>query len=287
MLAINLDRINLKGRKLFANLQRFQRPVKTSNKFFRVRDSSASLANNNGVQNKGRADSGWVDKRSFADVMMNRKATTQSYEAGLVSKSFSMAGEVEDLNKYGKEFTGVLRNSTMVSELKNLFIEEGIFIIRVTLLGPNLCLLEDLIHGEVDIFIEERKDWWGQRFSSIRASNPSDIDSERLVWLKISGLPCHAWAIKLFKLISESYSAFIKCNDHIVSRLRMDDAKFLVNSRHEALINEECIVIVDGESYRCFWKEEHSSTILNAIARIVREEEEYEFSSSLVGEQSG
>lgn len=73
----------------------------------------------------------------------------------------------------------------MASELKNLFIEEGIFTIIVMPLGPNFRLLEDLIYGEVEIFIEERKDWWGEWFSCIHAWKPSDIDSELLAWLKI------------------------------------------------------------------------------------------------------
>lgn len=49
----------------------------------------------------------------------------------------------------------MLKDSGMAAELKNMFLEEGIFIIKVTLLGPNLCILEDLVYGEVELFIEE------------------------------------------------------------------------------------------------------------------------------------
>lgn len=62
----------------------------------------------------------------------------------------------------------------------------------------------------------------------------------------------------------------------------MDEAKFLVKTMHRALIDEECFVIMDGVSYRFYLKEEHSSTILNASARNVREEEDCELSSSSV-----
>lgn len=60
----------------------------------------------------------------------------------------------------------------------------------------------------------------------------------------------------------------------------MDEAKFLIKTRHRALINKECIVIVDRVSYICFLKEENTSTFLNAAKRIVREEEDSEISSS-------
>src|SRR3954470_16792978 len=104
--------------------------------------------------------------------------------------------------------------------MKKLFIEEGIFTIRVMPLGPNLFLLEDLIFGEVELFIEERRQWWEQWFSSIRALKSSDIDVERLVWVKVLGFPGHAWGLKLFKIISESYGAFIKCDEQTLALFR-------------------------------------------------------------------
>lgn len=65
--------------------------------------------------------------------MLNRKDATQSLEADFVPKSFSIAAEVEDLNRYGKAFTGVMRDSTMVFELKNLFIKEGFSLLELHL----------------------------------------------------------------------------------------------------------------------------------------------------------
>lgn len=68
-----------------------------------------------------------------------------------------MSSDEEDLIRYGREFIGVLKDSGMAYEIKKLFLKEGIFTIRVTILGPNFCILEDLILGEVDIFIKERR----------------------------------------------------------------------------------------------------------------------------------
>lgn len=42
-------------------------------------------------------------------------------------------------------------------DLKKIFLEEGIFSIRVTMLEPNLFLLKDLVDGEVEVLIEERR----------------------------------------------------------------------------------------------------------------------------------
>lgn len=43
----------------------------------------------------------------------------------------------------------------MTLYMKKVFHDECIFTIRITHLGPSLCLLDDLIEGEVSCFIEE------------------------------------------------------------------------------------------------------------------------------------
>lgn len=43
--------------------------------------------------------------------------------------------------------------------LKRIFMDETIFTIRVTPLGPNMCILEYLVKGEVKAFVEEKRNW--------------------------------------------------------------------------------------------------------------------------------
>lgn len=102
-----------------------------------------------------------------------------------------------------------------------------------------------------------------------------------MVWLKILGLPCYAWGIKLFKIISEPFDSFIKCDDSIITRVTMDEAKFLIKTSHRAQINEECIIIVYGVTYNCFLKDADHSSFSSAAVRFDRDEEESEVSSSL------
>lgn len=118
-----------------------------------------------------------------------------------------------------------------------------------------MCILEDLVYGEVELFIEECRVWWEQWFSSIRAWKPTDVDLERLVLLRVSGIHCHACGFKLFKMVSETYGSFIKCDDITLSRLRMDKARILIKTNRQSLINKASLVIIDGVSFRLFLKE--------------------------------
>lgn len=74
MLAIKLDSTMLEGRKMFASLLRFQRPVKVLPNV----NSGGGLGHTkqgafNGSVDQGKARNGWIDARSFADVIGNKK----------------------------------------------------------------------------------------------------------------------------------------------------------------------------------------------------------------------
>lgn len=187
LLAIKLDNVILEGRKLFANFPRLQRPVID-------KDTNKGLFNKvvKGVRVQDRNHKGWVDNKSFVEIITNRKHMT--FETGEPSsiRTLNMHVEEVDLIRYEREFTRVLKDTEVSYEIKNFFLQEGIFTIRVMMLGPNLFLLEDLIFGEVEIFIEERRRWWEQWFRSIRAWDPKYVYLDIFVWLWISGIPCHA-----------------------------------------------------------------------------------------------
>lgn len=104
-----------------------------------------------GGRSQGQSSKAWVDKRSFVDVIHNRKAHVLASTSGVnqVDKIVYFSTEKEELNRYRKAFTGIIKAPEVAMDLKQLFHEEGLFSIRVTLLGPNLCILEDLVCGEV------------------------------------------------------------------------------------------------------------------------------------------
>lgn len=85
-----------------------------------------------------------------------------------MAKSLWFCSEREKVKRYEKAFTGVLKDLGMALILKKIFLDEGIFSIRVTSLGPNLCILKDLVTREVESFVEERRSWWEKWFVSLR-----------------------------------------------------------------------------------------------------------------------
>ncbi|PNX65331.1 hypothetical protein L195_g062544, partial [Trifolium pratense] len=61
--------------------------------------------------------------------------------------------------------------------------------------------------------MEDAREWMEQWFKKIRPWNAKEIDMERLVWLRVYGIPAHAWNDAFFTLISKPWGHFINADD--------------------------------------------------------------------------
>lgn len=67
----------------------------------------------------------------------------------------------------------------------------GFFLVKVILLGANLCLLEEMEEGIIQELLNDPLMWWKQWFLSIRPWQESDVDTERILWVRLHGEPNH------------------------------------------------------------------------------------------------
>ncbi|CAI8587405.1 unnamed protein product [Vicia faba] len=140
LMATKLDNVILDGRNIFANIPRFQRSA---------RDLTVS-----GSLNKERSNNfGYIPRQGY---------------------------DVEEIKCLEKVVVGIMKISGMAFNMKQIFHDEGIFTIRGIPLGENLCMLEDLVEGDVANFIKERKKWWEQWFKMFGQWRLIDVDDERI-----------------------------------------------------------------------------------------------------------
>lgn len=109
---------------------------------------------NGGARINFKAGSG---RMSYMDVLQNNSALKEPKSEVFYDKTLSFSPNEDDIYLYNKSFTGKIMNPGLEIDLKKIFMEDGVFSIRVTMLGLNLCLLEELVGGEVESFIEERR----------------------------------------------------------------------------------------------------------------------------------
>lgn len=146
-LATKLDNLVLEGRKLFANIPRFQRQegVKLTKK---VHKYVSKIADTVGRM-EGSMKQGWFDHRSFKEVIQGKALNVIQK----VKVPMCYQPEEDEIQRYSKAFTGVLRDPSMASSIKKIFLDEGLFYIRVTSSGPKICILDDLMVDAVKNFI--------------------------------------------------------------------------------------------------------------------------------------
>lgn len=85
-----------------------------------------------------------------------------------------------------------------------------------------MCLLEDLIEGEVDYFIKEKRSRWSYWFNSMRPWKDCNIVIDRVVWVRILGIPCQACGNRFFKSVVNKIASFIKSDESTTTKLHMD-----------------------------------------------------------------
>lgn len=229
LLSIKLDNLVLDGRKIYANLPRYKRKTKEEvSQGLNLGDKGKVIAAS--MEGTLHVKKSWVGvngQKSYVEALHNGTVAEvpivgSNQRRGVIFKPLHFVPNQEEVNRLNKAFTGALRYPGDEVDIKRKFLEESLFSIKVTILGPNICLLEDLVGEDMESMLLERKDWWDLLFVSIKPWKPSNIDDERLVWIKTYGIPCHARGESLFRSLVDSIGRFVKTDEETKLTSRMD-----------------------------------------------------------------
>lgn len=157
MLANNMDNIFTKNRNIRANMLRFQRM-----------NALRSHDNVDGFKGTKHRDMGKqvltfkvkhksTIGNSHADVLQDNGIHVASILVSRPKVSFQV--QDEDIVIFHKAFVGVVENPDMLYNMQEYINIEGYFSIRVTPLRSNLCLLEDRMKGEMEVFLNNGRNW--------------------------------------------------------------------------------------------------------------------------------
>ncbi|KAI5439123.1 hypothetical protein KIW84_024770 [Lathyrus oleraceus] len=145
-----------------------------------------------------------------------------------------------------KAYVGLVRTPGMAFSMQKIFQSEGYFDFSIKSLGPNLCILEDVEEGAVEVFIDEGHNWWSKWFTSIARWKPGHVDDERLMWVRCIGIPCHAWTDDFFGVFAGLFGSFVRADFNTASRKVLDSARLLVRTRSRRWVNDMYQVKING-----------------------------------------
>jgi hypothetical protein len=240
------------GCQISANLSRFQRPAeKDHNQTLdaerrgrtrefqpqRTRLRSKSIKHHSIVR----------DNDSFAQVVRFGKGPNPMDTSQKVILKYE--AEKKEMERLSKSFVGIVTNPGTTYNIQNAFHSQGYFGVKVTPLGANLTLLEGQEDGEVEALMADAKDWLEQWFSEIRPWNPKDVDLERIVWLRIYGIPVHAWNDEFFNQLTKPWGTFMHSDEVTRKKATMDVARVLIRTSCQKVIDEFCDVHINGNFF--------------------------------------
>jgi hypothetical protein len=109
-----------------------------------------------------------------------------------------------------------------------------------------MTLLEGQEDGEVEALMEDAKEWLDQWFKEIRPWDPKDIDLERLVWVRIYGVPVHAWNFDFFSQVAKPWGILLNTDDATSKKISMDVARLLIRTSSQRVVDEFFDVNING-----------------------------------------
>ncbi|GAU51106.1 hypothetical protein TSUD_141480 [Trifolium subterraneum] len=152
--------------------------------------------------------------------------------------------EVVKRNREANSYTqAVLNNSKAhLGERKTHtvtgFHRQGYFGVKVTPLGANLALLEGQEEGEIHALMDDTKGWLDQWFKVIRPWSPKEIDNERIIWLRVYGIPSYAWNDNFFAKVVKPWDTFINSDDGTMKKITMDVARIMIRTSCHQVVDE-------------------------------------------------
>ncbi|XP_045802504.1 uncharacterized protein LOC123896113 [Trifolium pratense] len=238
---IELDNIIIGRDKIYVNPPRFQRDTRTRRPHKQEEDGSK-------MENQHRSNDEGSHQKNCAGPSFAQVAQSNGEQKQKIIISFEPEREV--IRMLSSAFVGVVPHPGLSYNIQEEFHRQGYFGVKITPLGANLVLLEDQEEGEVKALMEDARGWLEQWFKEIRPWSPREVDNERLVWLRVYGVPIHAWNDKFFSLIAKQYGIFLNADDTTSKKLSMDVARILIRTPGLKAIDDFISVKVDDELFQ-------------------------------------
>lgn len=169
---------------------------------------------------------------------------------------FEFKSSKEDMDRLSKAYIREVLYPGESHSIQNHFAMEGFFSVKISPLGPNFCLLEDLKEGIIEELICDSIGWWKQWFRCIRPLQKTDVDSEKVMWIKIFGVPCQAWSMKFSISLANKLGKFIWDDENTSQGKNFEVARIMIRVPLNFYLLEAINVLINEESVRLVLRED-------------------------------
>ena len=151
-----------------------------------------------------------------------------------------------DMSWASKGMVASVLNGDVIPMLQRRIFDAGFAKLVIIPLGADKVFLRSLDDEDVGPMLSEAADFFNQIFSTPVRWNKNTGVHERGAWLRIYGVPLHAWNYDFFKLCVYDCGRLLRVDDVTVDRDRFDYARVLVSTSSLDIIKTEAHVVVNG-----------------------------------------
>jgi len=121
--------------------------------------------------------------------------------------------------------------------------------VTVTPLGGDRVLLHCTGGDNFSTVLKGAYEFFGMLFSNFHKWSESLIRYERGAWLRVYGIPVHAWNDTFFRLCVSGIGRFLYVDDCIADKAHLDFAHILVVTPEIEIVNKLFVFIIDGRQF--------------------------------------
>jgi hypothetical protein len=104
--------------------------------------------------------------------------------------------------------------------------------------------------------IKAKEEWLGVYFFNVKPWSPSLVNLKRELWVKVYGIPLHAWGDNLFRALGERFGEFVDYDEPTASMSRLDVARLKFSTSIRIRIEAPVVLVVMGVSFEVWVVEE-------------------------------
>ncbi|XP_058774259.1 uncharacterized protein LOC131648526 [Vicia villosa] len=255
MLGVRLDNVQILGKKIHANIPRFQRGSKREGEAeVRNKSNGRVFAKHQSVSQLIGVSAKERDDRSYVEVVAKRHRMGETSKEDIEKWGFKV--DEHRRTRLSKAFVGRVKVPGSAYNIQTQFEMEGFFTIKATPMGGSLVLLEETEGGVIADLIGDGDKWWKCWFKDISIWKEDMVDTSKVVWISIFGVPVVAWSVDFFKQLAERFGSFICLDAQTENEDSYDIARIMISVEREVSIPERVVVNIDGNDFTLMIRED-------------------------------
>ncbi|GAU40432.1 hypothetical protein TSUD_397510 [Trifolium subterraneum] len=153
----------------------------------------------------------------------------------------------EDVHWAQKGVVASVVNGEAISVVYNRIVDTGFQELSIIPLGADKVLVQSTTDADVMATLDGAKDFFKLLFSNWARWNKEVVPSQRGAWVRLYGIPLHAWNENFFKLCAFDCGWYLRADSGSVERDGLDYACILIATSALEIVMTEEKLLVEGE----------------------------------------